>query len=525
MPPRSKRKRAPSDSSTTRRTRSSTGVAAVAGEEEASVRVAVTDEHIPVDASFAVQRQRGVFLDAVLAVGDTRTAAHRAVLAVCSPFLDGLFTSGLAESSQAAASSGTPVVIRDVDGAAVAACVDCMYSGSIALSGATVSAVIKAANLLQVGAIEEAACEFFVGRLEADTALDALGFAERMAAGGAHGRELREQCLAYAHENFTECVATPAFVDLLPSTVQSLIESDELCVESEEVVLSALRRWYEHDTEGRAGSLQELVPLVRFPMLPGEAKLRLPGEPLLLALSKLGSSALAFNLLVELAPEFQGSAAAVGCPRLRRRVGCGQVFTFASVDNTNAGANRGDRMTNKIGGLFDKAGVLHHIATEGGTSSYVNPHTAGRVMASRSSQSLGRKEDFVARQSPHSSFTQNVPNSWMAVDLGAGRRLTVNHYALRHGLDSGNHCLRNWELQGSEDGASWTVLRRHDNDTTMEEKGRFVAHWAVEGATTAYRHFRVQQHGANSGYPGEPGNGFNHVVCGGIELYGTLTEA
>eukprot|EP01046_Picozoa_sp_COSAG06_P079592 COSAG06_NODE_27007_length_603_cov_0.861111_1_plen_37_part_10 len=37
------------------------------------------------------------------------------------------------------------MVIRDVDGAAVAACVDCMYSGSIALSGATVSAVIKAA--------------------------------------------------------------------------------------------------------------------------------------------------------------------------------------------------------------------------------------------------------------------------------------------------------------------------------------------------------------------------------------------
>jgi hypothetical protein len=26
----------------------------------------------------------------------------------------------------------------------------------------------------------------------------------------------------------------------------------------------------------------------------------------------------------------------------------------------------------------------------------------------------------------------------------------------------------------------------------------FVAHWAVEGVTTAYRHFRVHQHGQNS---------------------------
>ena len=77
--------------------------------------------------------------------------------------------------------------------------------------------------------------------------------------------------------------------------------------------------------------------------------------------------------------------------------------------------------------------------------------------------------------------------------------------------------MRDWELQGSEDGVAWTTLRQHDDDETMEEMDCFVAHWAVEGVTTAYRHFRVHQHGQNSG-------GDQDIFCSGIELYGALIE-
>ena len=44
---------------------------------------------------------------------------------------------------------------------------------------------------------------------------------------------------------------------------------------------------------------------------------------------------------------------------------------------------------------FDDGGVLNYIATEGGTSAWVNPHSAGRVVASRSSSSSGAAEDLV----------------------------------------------------------------------------------------------------------------------------------
>eukprot|EP01047_Picozoa_sp_COSAG01_P002570 COSAG01_NODE_68_length_28978_cov_182.027777_31_plen_523_part_00 len=519
MPPRPKRKRSsnltsPAGAPASHRTRSSSKAAVGEDEAQAEVPVLVPIKGERLPTLLASQRSEGHFLDTKLAVGDACIAAHRVVLAAYSPYLKGLFTSGLAESSEVAASSEAPVVIRGVDGAAVAACVDCMYSGSIALTGATVCAVIHASNLLQVASIEEAACAFFVGRLEPDTALDALGFAEGMAVGGTHGKELHVQVLAYVHENFEVCAASLAFVSLAPPRVAALIGSGKLCVQSEEVVLSALRRWYEHDVEGRVGALEELVPLVRFPLLPAEARLRLGSEPLLLALGKLDVPKLA-QLLLEFAPEFKNSAAASGCPRLKRRTGNGQVFTFASVDNSNA--SRGVRRGVGGGGRFDEAGVLHFIATEGGTSPYVNPHTAGRVVASCSSECTEAHtvDRFVAGPYEGEFATANNPNSWVAVDLGAGRRLTVNHYALRHGVRYHTNCLRNWELQGSEDGLVWTTLRRHDDDRTIVERSWYVAFWEVEGVTTPYRHFRVHQHGRDS-------SGDEFLVCSGIELYGTL---
>jgi hypothetical protein len=511
MPPGKKRKRA-SPAASPGRTRSKP-----IDDEENDPRVlvpCVEGERMP--KVFAKQREEGLLLDATLMVGGVRITAHKTILIACSPFLKGLFTSGLAESS--GASSG-PVEIRDVDGAAAAACVDCMYTGVIALTGATVCHVIRAANLLQLPAMEGVACEFFVRRLEPSTALDALGFAEGMAAGGAHGQELRSQCMAYVHEHFTECAATPTFVDLPASSV-AMIDSDKLRVSSEEVVLSALRRWYEHDTEGRSAALEELVPLVRFPLLPGEAKLQLPTELLLEALIKQGSST-PMKLLVELTPEYKASTAAVRCPRLKRRTGSPRVFTFASVHNSNVNSG------GEASGQFDEAGVLHHIATEGGKSAYINPHDAGRVVVSVPNGSDAEEAgSFV--QGPleaDSCRTANEPNSWIAVDLGTRRQLVVNHYALRGGTYSRSWSLRNWELQGSENGtSSWTTLRRHDDERTLEATPIQypVAHWAVEGVTTPYRHFRILQHGLNSGAPGTAGD--NELWCSGIELYGTLTE-
>lgn len=175
---------------------------------------------------------------------------------------------------------------------------------------------------------------------------------------------------------------------------------------------------------------------------------------------------------------------------------------------------------------FDENGILYYLGTDGRKRPYVNPHNR-HVLAARSSgwpQWTPSPEDFVGRGVKDSS-TDHVANSWMSVDLGSTKSLQVNHYCLRHGdgtgwpIDErrGYWVLRHWHLQGSNDGLNWTTLREHINDSTMEDSAYSEGNWEVNSSAsrTPFRYFRIIQTGENS-------NGYDTLVCCGIELYGTL---
>jgi hypothetical protein len=202
---------------------------------------------------------------------------------------------------------------------------------------------------------------------------------------------------------------------------------------------------------------------------------------------------------------------------------------------------------------FDGKGVLHWIGTKGGTAPYVNPHNmegGGGVVAAMSSLGGGygcTPARFVMHDHNGSSqnFTDSKPNSsWMSVDLGAGRLLAATHYVLRHGNNWGRGRLVQWRFEGSNDGASWTLLKAHTHSTSPFPEHAFsVAAWPVDpppsppsaaaaaaaaaaaggaaGAIAAgsygFRHFRIIQTGMNSW-------GSDRLWCAGIELYGVLTE-
>lgn len=110
-----------------------------------------------------------------------------------------------------------------------------------------------------------------------------------------------------------------------------------------------------------------------------------------------------------------------------------------------------------------------------------------------------------------------------SVSLMEGCVLVPNYYSIRHGLSGGDGRLRSWVLEGSNGGCaesgllttSWVVLRVHKNDDALPDKAFSVASWEVEGAVTAYRHFRIRMTGANS-------SGDWRLLCAGIELYGYL---
>jgi hypothetical protein len=278
---------------------------------------------VPVDGDWCVPmrsaREQGKFIDITLLVGERKISAHKNVLVSLSPYLDGLLTSGLAESRD----GGDELKIGDeeTDGRAVEAIVDCMYSGKLSLSRATVGSVMRTANLFGVDAVEKAACDFFVEALEPSTGCEALAFAAAHSVGGEHARALHERCAGYVVDHFAECSAEPSFLELPCEAVAEVIGSDDLPVE-EAAVLAAVRAWFDHDAAARAGSLAALVPLVRWPLLPVEQRLQLKSEPLLLRMMECDphrSCALGLEMLTECSTEFAKSDAAAACPRLKRR--------------------------------------------------------------------------------------------------------------------------------------------------------------------------------------------------------------
>jgi hypothetical protein len=191
---------------------------------------------------------------------------------------------------------------------------------------------------------------------------------------------------------------------------------------------------------------------------------------------------------------------------------------------------------------FDGKGVLHWIGTKYGTMPYTNPHKmgAGGVVATRSSGAFGSPKWFVIHDhdGTTSNYTANTPNScnWMAVDLGPGRRLVPTHYCLRHGIRFGGYRLLHWRFEGSNDGATWTVLKDHTYDASpFPDHGYSVAAWPVNppppagaGAGAAgspgFRYFRIIQTGKNTDFRSLMMNMNRSLVCAGIELYGLFTE-
>ena len=166
---------------------------------------------------------------------------------------------------------------------------------------------------------------------------------------------------------------------------------------------------------------------------------------------------------------------------------------------------------------FDENGVLHHIATSASFAAWRNPHVAGLVTASASSlsdDSVGI--DALVGHDIVRLVTQNIPQSWMAIDLHS-RLLHLTHYTLRHYSSWDTECLRTWRLEGKRAAAdeSWQLIREHHNDDSLSGKGSTHT-WTVR-TTQWFSQFRIVQTAENS-------NRHHYLACSGWEMYGELRE-
>jgi len=366
-----------------------------------------------------------------------------------------------------------------VEPAVFEAVLEFCYAGECTFDESLSLAVLQAASRLGIKPLETQVVARIAERIDPASCLEVWKAGDALSLPAVV--EAAQKC---AREAFVEVAGQDAWPGLPAPWLECLLASEELVVDKEEQVFEALTRWHAAQRPPPpAEALDRLLALVRWPLM----EQRYVAE-------HVNSSPLVTRggaLAVPVATAFQ--AVAYGTrPKTRR--GKATDFRFVSA--------------------FDTNGILHYIGTRGGTAAYRNPHELGEVVSSASSAIFGAVERFVQHAHAASvyNYTSNVPESWLAVDLGEGRSLVVDHYCLRS--DNISQKLRNWELQGSPDGQTWQTLRAHQNDMSLSSQPMSTAAWPVDARAQAFRHFRIQQMNVNSS-----GNRHN-LTCAGIELYG-----
>jgi E3 ubiquitin-protein ligase HECTD1 len=123
----------------------------------------------------------------------------------------------------------------------------------------------------------------------------------------------------------------------------------------------------------------------------------------------------------------------------------------------------------------------------------------------------------IGKQSREESFIQtpNVANSWIQIDF-RNYRLIPTHYSVRNRIDHDSCHLRNWVVEGSEDGTRWIELDRHENDCVLRGVGG-VHTFSISHSSQfpMIRMIRLRQTGVDS-------SGYDHLILKSIEFFGQL---
>ena len=197
-------------------------------------------------------RDQGFFCDVTILAGNQRIFANRLVLSCYSPYLEGFF-----KFQERNFTTENTIEIETVDGKALKALIDFIYTGSITISKQNVKDLLSGAHYLQMHEVKQFCFDFFCSNATVENSLDVLQIA------GLYKNEgLMNEIQQYISINFDKVLQTDDFKEFSNEELISCISNLDRSQAKESWIFQAVVTWTNQDRTARKDTFFKSFKLI-----------------------------------------------------------------------------------------------------------------------------------------------------------------------------------------------------------------------------------------------------------------------
>ncbi len=197
------------------------------------------------------------FCDVILKTNDNKSLkAHKIILSCGSEYFRTLFTTEY--FMEANESSNNEFLVIDANLESLNQIIDFLYTGKIVINEINVNNLLATSRFLQIENIVEACCIYLENNLNPNNCLSIEHLAEVYGC-----TKLHNLASKYMMDHCSEVLKSEEFLKLEQERLISLLESDNLNIRHESVILKAVFDWIKYDLSVRRFKIDKVFACVR----------------------------------------------------------------------------------------------------------------------------------------------------------------------------------------------------------------------------------------------------------------------